>query len=225
MDRCTRRTWGRAAALALLTAGGPATANVLDLTSGEFGNRERASSGLVAGVLDLDRPPRETEPDGANTGVETTVSSISTRGVVMRRAPAQIEAAIADTALRYAAHPGLRRAGLSGGEWMALFRANVAVESGFRQSAVSPVGAIGLGQLMPETAAELGVDPHDPAENLDGSARYLLAQMERFGSAELALAAYNAGPEAVERHGGIPPYRETQAHVRRVLAIYRASTS
>ena len=225
MDRCTRRTWGRAAALALLTAGGPATANVLDLTSGEFGNRERANSGLVAGVLDLDRPPHETEPDAGSTNVETTVSSVSTRGVVVRRASAQIEAAIADTALRYAAHPGLRWAGLSSGEWMALFRANVAVESGFRQSAVSPVGAIGLGQLMPETAAELGIDPHDPAENLDGSARYLLAQMGRFGSAELALAAYNAGPEAVARHGGIPPYRETQAHVRCVLAIYSASTS
>ncbi|WP_371158335.1 lytic transglycosylase domain-containing protein [Jannaschia sp. 2305UL9-9] len=215
----------KAAALALLTAGSPVAANVLDLTSGEFGNRERASSGLVAGVLDLDRPPRETEPDSANTPVETTVSSVSTRGKIVRRAPAHIEAAIADTALRYAAHPGLRRAGLSGGEWMALFRANVAVESGFRQSAVSPVGAVGLGQLMPETAAELGVDPHDPAENLDGSARYLFAQMERFGSAELALAAYNAGPEAVARYGGIPPYRETQAHVRRVLAIYSASTS
>ena len=198
---------------------------MLDLAAGEFGNRAPATDGLVAGVMDLDRPPQERRQDETNSAAETSATGSEGPGHAARQAPPEVEAAIADTALRYAAHPGLRRAGLSGGAWMALFRANVAVESGFRQTAISPAGAIGLGQLMPETAADLGVDPYDPAENLDGSARYLLAQMERFGSAELALAAYNAGPEAVVRHGGIPPFAETRAHVRRVLAIYAASTS
>jgi soluble lytic murein transglycosylase-like protein len=73
---------------------------------------------------------------------------------------------------------------------------------------------------MPDTAETLGVDPHDIDENLDGSARYLLMMLERFGSEELALAAYNAGPEAVTRHGGIPPYEETQGHVAKVMAVF-----
>ena len=64
------------------------------------------------------------------------------------------------------------------------------------------------------------VDPHDMNQNLDGSARYLLAMLRQFGTSELALAAYNAGPDAVERHGGVPPYRETQGHVRKVMAVY-----
>jgi soluble lytic murein transglycosylase-like protein len=73
---------------------------------------------------------------------------------------------------------------------------------------------------MPQTAVELGVDPHDWRQNLDGSARYLLFLLEAFGDARLALAAYNAGPGAVERHGGVPPFKETQNHVRRVLAVF-----
>ena len=113
----------------------------------------------------------------------------------------------------------LFRSGLSGSEWLALFRSNIAVESAFNPEAESHVGAIGLGQLMPDTADALGVDPHDPEDNLRGSARYLLAQLETFGSAELALAAYNAGPEAVRKYDGIPPYAETLAHVAKVLRL------
>ncbi|MEO0831641.1 MAG: lytic transglycosylase domain-containing protein, partial [Pseudomonadota bacterium] len=120
-------------------------------------------------------------------------------------------------------HPGLRVAKLSARDWLAYFRANIAVESAFKPTARSHVGAIGLGQLMPETAKALGVNPHNPRENLHGSARYLLMQLRRFGSKELALAAYNAGPEAVQKHSGIPPYTETQNHVRKVMAIF-AST-
>src|SRR6056297_1571804 len=123
------------------------------------------------------------------------------------------------TALRYASHPGLRRAGLSVTNWLALYRANIEVESAYQQDAVSRAGAIGLGQLMPATARELGVDPRDPQQNLDGSARYLAMMLETFGDPHLALAAYNAGPEAVRQHGGIPPYRETQNHVARVMAV------
>ncbi len=76
---------------------------------------------------------------------------------------------------------------------------------------------------MPETARDLGVDPHDPRENLHGSARYLLAQLQDFGAIDLALAAYNAGPDAVRQYGGIPPFEETRGHVRKVLALTHAT--
>jgi soluble lytic murein transglycosylase-like protein len=125
----------------------------------------------------------------------------------------------------YLRHPALKAAGLSGTEWLALFRANIAVESAFNPDARSSVGAIGLGQLMPGTADLLGVDPHDPEDNLRGSARYLLAQLEDFGAADLALAAYNAGPEAVRDYGGIPPYAETEGHVAKVLRLTNATLS
>ena len=128
-------------------------------------------------------------------------------------------AGIDAAALRYAGHDALRRSGLGASDWLLLYQANIEVESGYDPQAVSPVGAVGLGQLMPGTGALLRVDPHDWQQNLDGSARYLLAQLGRFGTPELALAAYNAGPEAVARHGGIPPYPETEGHVRRVLAV------
>ena len=90
-------------------------------------------------------------------------------------------------------------------------------ESGFAAGARSGAGATGLMQLMPATAASLGVDPTDPVQSLAGGARYLRAQLDRFGRLDLALAAYNAGPGAVTRHGGIPPYDETRTYVRRVL--------
>ncbi len=127
---------------------------------------------------------------------------------------------IDETALRYASHQGLRAAGLTVTEWRLLFRANIEIESAYNPNARSRVGAIGLGQLMPGTAERLGVDPRDWRANLDGSARYLAEQLEAFRDARLALAAYNAGPEAVREHGGIPPYRETQNHVQRVLAVF-----
>ncbi len=131
----------------------------------------------------------------------------------------EILTAIQGTAHRYGGHPALRRAGLSVTEWQTLFQANIEIESAYRPNARSSAGAIGLGQLMPATAAQLGVDPHDWQANLDGSARYLLMMLAQFGTPELALAAYNAGPEAIARHGGIPPYQETKNHVRRVMAV------
>jgi hypothetical protein len=104
-----------------------------------------------------------------------------------------------------------------------LVLAVISVESAFRKDAVSPKGAQGLMQLMPGTARELGVkDAFDPAQNLDAGARYLNTLLEQFhGDVRLALAAYNAGPNAVKRHGGIPPYRETRQHVEKVLERYR----
>jgi hypothetical protein len=99
-----------------------------------------------------------------------------------------------------------------------LLSAVARAESGLDPDAVSPAGAVGLMQLMPATAAELGVDPRDPVGAIDGAARYLRAQLDRFGDVRQAVAAYNAGPGAVSRYGGVPPFEETQTYVSRVLS-------
>lgn len=98
-----------------------------------------------------------------------------------------------------------------------LFLRLVTQESGWNPQALSSAGAIGLAQLMPDTAVLMGVDPQDSHANLDGGARYLAQQYRRFGNWRHALAAYNAGPEAVVAHDGIPPYAETQAYVVAIL--------
>jgi len=97
----------------------------------------------------------------------------------------------------------------------------IACESSFRPDAVGKKGEIGLGQLKPETAAGLGVDPYDPVQNIDGCVRYLRQQLDKFGSLELALAAYNAGPNAVSKAGGIPQNGITPKYVQKVLDLYR----
>ncbi|MDI9641605.1 lytic transglycosylase domain-containing protein [Kamptonema cortianum] len=101
-----------------------------------------------------------------------------------------------------------------------LFEALVQQESGFNPKAVSSAGAMGLTQLMPKTAKSLGVtDPFDPVQNLEGGAKYLSQMLKEFGGDKrLALAAYNAGPGAVRRAGGIPPYAETQNYVKKILS-------
>lgn len=97
-----------------------------------------------------------------------------------------------------------------------LFLRLVQQESGWNPNAKSHKGALGLAQLMPETARGLRVDPLDPRANLEGGARYLARQYKRFKSWRLALAAYNAGPAAVKQHGGVPPYKETQNYVKKI---------
>jgi soluble lytic murein transglycosylase len=104
----------------------------------------------------------------------------------------------------------------------ALVKAVIAAESSFDPDAVSRKGAQGLMQLMPTTARSLGVsDPLRPDENVDGGVRYLRDMIDRFGNLSLALAAYNAGPKAVDRYRGVPPYPETRDYVKRVLTYYR----
>jgi soluble lytic murein transglycosylase-like protein len=118
--------------------------------------------------------------------------------------------------------PLIDNAATSEGLPPALVKAVIAAESAFDSDAVSHKGAKGLMQLMPETAHEMGVaNPLEPAENVRGGTSYLRAMIDRYGDLGRALAAYNAGPTAVDRYGGIPPFRETQDYVERVLAYYR----
>ena len=160
---------------------------------------------------------QKVEEEARDDHEETQEVSYSSKGAA---APAEILPAIRLIATRYQDDPALEALDLSPAEWAAFFQAMIKVESNYTQGAVSTAGALGLAQLMPETADYLRVDPADPIENLDGGARYLLEQMAEFGSLELALAAYNAGPEAVRKYDGIPPYNETQSHIVKVMAAY-----
>lgn len=128
--------------------------------------------------------------------------------------------AIETTAQKYVGAKALASANLTPQEWIALYRANIEIESAYNPGAVSKAGAIGLGQLMPDTAKHLKVQINDPTDNLRGSAEYLLGLLESFGSPDLAIAAYNAGPAAISKHGGVPPYAETREHVRKVLGVF-----
>jgi len=119
-----------------------------------------------------------------------------------------------------------RAAGLKHGLPPPFIKGVIAAESAFEPKAVSPKGALGLMQLMPETAREMGaVDPMDPAQNIDAGATYLSQLMARYGtsqsSLERVLAAYNAGPGNVDKYHGIPPFKETRSYVKRVLGFYR----
>ncbi len=124
--------------------------------------------------------------------------------------PAQIDQLVQSNAMHWSVDP-------------ALVKAIIANESGFNANATSKVGAQGLMQLMPGTAAGLGVtNAYDPAQNVWGGTKYIKGLLDRFnGDVRLAVAAYNAGPNAVEKYGGVPPYAETQNYVQNVLASYQ----
>jgi hypothetical protein len=170
--------------------------------------------------LDGHRAEGETLVLALRGGGEVHLPQGAVRGFVPDEVIDELGPATGGADLVRLASDAARRRGLD----PALVLAVVAVESGFRPQAVSPKGAQGLMQLMPRTAASLGVeDALDPEQNLDAGVRHLEALIRRYdGSLTRALAAYNAGEGAVARHGGVPPYRETRAYVRRVLERYRA---
>ena len=124
-----------------------------------------------------------------------------------------------DVATKYSGSIGVRAAGIDALTFIDVFEALISRESNFNPNTISPKGAVGLGQLMPATATELGVrDPFDPETNLHGSAKYLTQQLEQFGSVDIALAAYNAGPKRVREYQGVPPFKETKSYIKWILA-------
>jgi soluble lytic murein transglycosylase-like protein len=182
-------------------------------------------------VLEIRRTPRRSAPaEGGPRAVSPPDEPASAAAATLREiaagdgltpavpAPAPLatpdRAALRDLAGRIAERHQVDRS---------LVQAVIEVESRYNAQARSPRGAIGLMQLMPETAARFEVrDPYDPDDNIEGGVRYLKELLERYsGQVRLALAAYNAGEEAVERHNGIPPFRETIQYVNRVLRELR----
>lgn len=146
------------------------------------------------------------EADEAVQQILPTPGAVAVPAIALPAAPPVLS--LADLADRAADKYGLPRN---------LVRSVIAAESGFQPCAVSPKGAIGLMQLMPGTARELGADPNDPAQNLDAGARYLRDLLDKYnGALWHALAAYNAGPGAVEKYKGVPPYAETIRYINRV---------
>ena len=154
-------------------------------------------------------------------GESVKVQDVGNPAVIRRVLPEQTLPATAGTGGALAGVPYadlFTRAANRHGVDASLLAAVASTESGFNSRAVSPAGAQGLMQFMPATAAGLGVNPLDPTSAIDGAARYLSSLTQQFGSTDLALAAYNAGPGTVRRYGGIPPYPETQNYVRSVLS-------
>jgi soluble lytic murein transglycosylase-like protein len=147
----------------------------------------------------------------AVTAMVTPAAAVVSEPVAVVGTPKTAEQFLVEAANRYGLPP-------------ALVRSVARAESGIRQDAISPKGAIGVMQLMPETAGRLGADPMNLEQNIDAGARYLRDLLVRYdGSTHKALAAYNAGEQAVDRYQGIPPYEETQIYVRRVLGHYLKS--
>ncbi|MEM1245037.1 MAG: lytic transglycosylase domain-containing protein [Acidobacteriota bacterium] len=180
----------------------------------------RLSSALIAGFLlagvsaDAALAQIKVERNARGELVLSNDPSPRVRRAVVR--PRKPNAALQSLIERYSLQQNLD---------VALVRAVIQAESSFDPRALSPKGAMGLMQLMPSTARELGVsDPWDPEQNVRGGTRYLRRMLDQFdGQVDLALAGYNAGPGAVQRYGGVPPYRETVGYIDRVLRLMDGS--
>jgi soluble lytic murein transglycosylase-like protein len=171
---------------------------------------------VLTRIQELSPPSAPSTPPAATSfasvlGQATAAAAPAATPTATPTTPSSLDGAISDAGARYGVDPNL-------------LRALIAQESGFDPNATSAAGAQGLTQLMPSTAASLGVtNPYDPVQSIDGGAQYLRTQLDRFGGdVSKALAAYNAGPGAVERFGGVPPYAETQRYVQQVLGRYQA---
>lgn len=190
----------------VLAFGSPVSHVALYVGDGQMLHAPR--TGEVVKIEEIDRPiasiRRIVNPSGSATTRPESRASLPTPGEAER----QYQPLFAEAGSRWGIDP-------------ALLAAVAQTESGFDIEAVSPVGAQGLMQFMPATAAEMGVDPWNPASAIDGAARYLRTSIDQFGSAELAIASYNAGRGAVSRHGGVPPYAETQNYVDKVIEAWR----
>jgi soluble lytic murein transglycosylase-like protein len=160
--------------------------------------------------------PAATAPVATTATTATPTASFASQ-LAAASAPAAAPVSVAGDTSQYDAL--IQASAARNGVDPALLKGLIRAESNFDPNAGSPAGAQGLTQLMPGTAAGLGVtDVHDPAQAIEGGAKYLRSQLDAFGGDETkALAAYNAGPGAVTRYGGVPPYAETQQYVQRVL--------
>lgn len=169
--------------------------------------QENVNKTAATGGVEQEKPQR-LENGSFATELDKAMS-MESRGAVGLNISGDTNSLIKEAAARYQVDPRL-------------VAAVAQTESGGNQEAVSPVGAVGVMQLMPETAAGLGVNPYDKRQNIEGGAKYLRQMMDTFGGdVQKAVAAYNAGPQAVKEYNGIPPYRETQDYVNKVLDIYR----
>lgn len=169
--------------------------------------QENVNKTAATGGVEQEKPQR-LENGSFATELDKAMS-MESRGAVGLNISGDTNSLIKEAAARYQVDPRL-------------VAAVAQTESGGNQEAVSPAGAVGVMQLMPETAAGLGVNPYDKRQNIEGGVKYLRQMMDTFGGdVQKAVAAYNAGPQAVKEYNGIPPYRETQDYVNKVLDIYR----
>jgi transglycosylase-like protein with SLT domain len=183
-------------------------------------SRKLVSGAVAAATLSFTcAAPAHADASEASSGTTVIARYADALGTANARLPRAVRRDLAERVLLLSSYYKLDPC---------LLGALVSVESAWRSRAVSPVGAIGYGQLMPGTAATLDVNALEPYENLDGTARYLRRMLNRFAGRDLqtrmqlALASYNAGPAAVARYSGMPPYRETRAYVSNVLRTRRA---
>lgn len=192
-------TVGTLIALGAAMLPGVARADVMEITGNGYG-------WIAGGPLAAAVSRTADAPEAPARVAEQPTHALALTQVADEAGPAPWRARVAELAAKYDISPSLLEAVV----WQ---------ESRWRTGAVSPVGALGLAQLMPGTARQMGVDPSDPHANLEGGARYLRLQLDAFGGdVEKALAAYNAGPGRVQRAGGIPRIRETQNYVAAILA-------